>query len=67
MDDAYSRDFDSKIWSDAECVIATGASNVGVAGVLLQKDPDGNLRPCVYWARKLKDAKTRYVANGREA
>jgi hypothetical protein len=52
---------------DAEFVVATDASKVGIAGVLLQEDSNGNLRPCAYWARKLKDAETRYSAYDREA
>ena len=45
---------------EAEFVVATYANKVGIAGVLLQEDSNGRLRPCAYWARKLKDAKTRY-------
>ena len=45
----------------AEFIVATDASKVGIAGVLLQEDYNGNLRPCAYWARKLKDAETRYI------
>jgi hypothetical protein len=43
---------------EAEFVVATNASKVGIAGVLL---------PCAYWARKLKDRETRYNAYDREA
>ena len=43
----------------AEFVVATDASKVGIAGVLLQEDSNGHLRPCAYWARKLKYAETR--------
>jgi hypothetical protein len=50
----------------AEFVVATDASKVGIAGVLLQEDSDGHLRPCAYWARKLKDAENRYSAYDRE-
>ena len=46
-----------KSGQEAEFVVATDASKVGIAGVLLQEDSDGHLRPCAYWARKLKDAK----------
>jgi len=28
---------------------------------------EGHLRPCAYWARKLKDAETRYSAYDKEA
>ncbi len=52
---------------DAEFVVASDASKVGIAGVLLQEDSDGHMRPCAYWARKLKDAETRYSAYDREA
>ena len=52
---------------EAEFVVATHASKVGIDGVLLQGDTSGSLRPCAYWARKLKDWETRYSANDREA
>ena len=35
--------------------------------LILQEDSDGHLRPCAYWARKLKDAETRYNAYDKEA
>ena len=47
---------------EAELVVTTDASKVGIAGVLLQADYDGHLRSCAYWARKLKDVETRYSA-----
>jgi hypothetical protein len=47
--------------------VATDASKVGIAGVLLQEDYDGHLRPCAYKARKLKDVETRYSAYDKEA
>ncbi len=31
---------------DAEFIVATDASNVGIAGVLLQENSEGHLRPC---------------------
>ena len=52
---------------EAEFVVATDASKVGIAGVLLQQDTSGSLRPCAYWARKLKDCETSYSAYVREA
>ena len=52
---------------EAEFVVATYASNVGIASVLLQEDIYGSLRPCAYWARKHKDFETRYSAYDREA
>jgi hypothetical protein len=52
---------------DAEFVVATDASKVGIAGVLLQEDTSRSLSPCAYWARKLKDCETRYSAYDREA
>ena len=52
---------------DAEFIVATDASKVGIAAVLLQEDSEGHLRPCAYWARKLKDAETRYSAYDKEA
>jgi len=48
-------------------VVATDASKVGIARVLLQEDFDGHLRSCAYWARKLKDAETRYIAYDKGA
>jgi hypothetical protein len=46
---------------DAKFIVAIDASKVGNAGVLLQEDSEGYLRPCAYWARKLKDVETRYM------
>jgi hypothetical protein len=57
----------SKAWHDTEFVVATDASKVGIAGVLLQEDSSGYLRPCVFWARKSKDCEMRYSAYDREA
>ncbi len=48
-----------KSGQEAEFIVATNASKVGIAGVLLHYDFDGRLRPCAYWARKLKDVETR--------
>jgi hypothetical protein len=39
----------------AEFVVATDAHKVGIVGALLQENTSGSLRPCAYWARKLKD------------
>jgi hypothetical protein len=33
---------------EAEFVVATDASKVGIVGVLLQEDTSGSLRPCAY-------------------
>jgi len=44
----------SKAAHDAEFVVATEASKVGIAGVLLQEDMSRSLRTCSFWARKLK-------------
>ncbi len=33
---------------DAEFIVATDASKVGVGGVLAQEDSEGHLRPCAY-------------------
>ncbi len=52
---------------DAEFIVATDASKVGIAGVLLQEDSEGHLRPCAYCARKIKDTETRYNAYDKEA
>jgi hypothetical protein len=56
-----------KIGHEAEIVVATDASKVGIVGVLLQEDTFGSLRPCAYWARKLKDCEPRYSTYDREA
>ncbi len=56
-----------KSGQEAEFVVATYASKVGIAGVLLQEDSNGHLRPRAYWARKIKDAETRYSAYDKEA
>jgi hypothetical protein len=56
-----------KMGHEAEFVVATDASKVGIAGVILKEDTSGSLRPCAYWARKRKDCKTRYSAYDREA
>jgi hypothetical protein len=52
---------------EAEFFVATDARRVCIVGVLLQEDTFGSLRPCAYWARKLKDCETRYSAYDREA
>ena len=51
---------------EEEIIAATDASKVGIVGVLLKEDSKGNLRTCAYWARKLKDAETRYNAYDKE-
>jgi hypothetical protein len=33
---------------EAEFMVATDESKVGIAGVLLQEDSKGHLRPCAY-------------------
>ena len=52
---------------DAEFIVATDASRVGIVGVLLQEDVEGHLRPCAYLAQKWKDFEARYSAYGKEA
>jgi hypothetical protein len=53
---------------DAEFIVATDASKVGIAGVLLQEDTSTrSLRPCSYWDIMLEDRETRYSAYDREA
>ena len=48
--------------------VATDASNVGIAGVLLQDQGTGlGLQPCEYYARKLKPAEKNYDAYNLEA
>ncbi len=51
---------------EAKFIVATDASKAGIAGVLFQEDSEGHLRPCAHWARKLKDAETRYSAYDKE-
>ena len=46
---------------EVEFVVVSYASKVGIAGVLLQEESDGHLRPCAYWNRKLKEIETRYI------
>ena len=48
--------------------VATDASNVGIAGVLLQDHGYGlGLQPCKYYARKLKSAERNYDVYNLEA
>jgi len=56
-----------KLGHEVEFVVATHASKVGIASVLLQEDTTCSLRPCAYWATNLKDCETRYSAYDREA
>ena len=56
-----------KSCQESEFFVATNASKVGIAMILLQKDSDGHLRQCAYLARKLKDAETMYSAYDYEA
>jgi hypothetical protein len=37
-----------KSGQEAEFCVATNASKVGIAGLLLQEDSDDHLRPCAY-------------------
>jgi len=53
--------------ADAEFVVATDASDVGLGAVLLQQDDTGDLRPCAYYARKLNAAERAYSAYDKEA
>ena len=52
---------------EAKFIVATDASKVGIAEVLLQEDSEGHLRPCAYRAQKLIDAETKYNAYDKEA
>ena len=56
-----------KCGADADFIVATNASNVGLGAVLLQEDSSGSVRPCAYWARKLNDAERNYSAYDLEA
>ena len=52
---------------EEEFVAATDASKVGIAGVLLQEDSNGHLRPCAYLARNQKYVDTGYSAYDKDA
>ncbi len=56
-----------KYGEEAEFVVTTHASKVGIAGVLIQKYSNVHLRPCAYLARKLKDVETGHSAYDKEA
>jgi hypothetical protein len=51
-----------KMGREADLVVAIDASKVGIPGFLLQEDTFGSLRPCYYWARKLRGCETKYSA-----
>jgi len=57
----------SKYGQEAEFVVALDANKIGIAGVLLREESEDHLRPCAYWARKLKDVETRHSAYDKEA
>ncbi len=48
-------------------IVAKDANKVGIAGVPLQDDSEGHLRPCAYMAWILKNAETIYIAYDKEA
>jgi hypothetical protein len=52
---------------EVEFDVAINASKVSIGGVQLQEDSEGHLRPCAYWARKLKDSEIRYSAYDKDA
>ena len=52
---------------EATFVVATDASDVGIGAVLLQEGPTGELQPCAYFARKLKDNERNWPAYDKEA
>jgi hypothetical protein len=56
-----------KSGQEAERIVSTNASKVGIARVLLQENSEGHLRPRAYWPRKLKNAETRYNAYDKKA
>ena len=56
-----------KTGPDAEFVVATDASDVGIGAVLLQEGPTGDLQPVAYFGRKLNPAQRRYSAYDKEA
>ena len=49
-----------------EFVVTTDASNVGIGGILSQKDKEGNLRPVAYTAKLLNSAQRNYSTLDRE-
>ena len=52
--------------SEAEFVISTDASKYGLGGVLLQKDSEGNLRPCAYFAKSSSTPQQNYSTYDQE-
>ena len=50
----------------SEFVVTTDASNVGIGGILSQRDKDGNLRPVAYTAKLLNSAQRNYSTLDRE-
>eukprot|EP01135_Chromosphaera_perkinsii_P011947 Nk52_evm1s2541 gene=Nk52_evmTU1s2541 len=51
---------------DKEFIIHCDASDQGIAGVLLQRDDEGNLRPISFASRKLTKAERNYTITERE-
>ena len=47
--------------------LTTDASNIAIGGVLQQKDEYGNLRPLMFFSRKLNKAETNYSTIEKEA
>ena len=51
---------------DADFVISTDASKYGVGAVLLQKDDEGKLQPCAYFAKSLSSPQRTYSTYDQE-
>ena len=51
---------------NAEFVISTDASKYGIGAVLLQKDEQGKLKPCAYFAKSLSESQRRYSTYDQE-
>ena len=51
----------------AEFVVATDASDIGLGAVLMQHNDEGVLQPVSYFAKKLNGAQQRYSAYDKEA
>ena len=53
--------------ADKTTVISADASSFGLGAVLLQKQPDGHLKPVFYASRSMTETERRYAQVEREA
>lgn len=51
---------------DRQCEVHTDACSVGLAGILMQKDEDGNKHVIAYWSRRLTETEEKYAATELE-